>query len=47
MNFIVTAKRMEAHCKQKFISIIMQVSVKEEMSRVSLKMFLIGSLEVS
>jgi len=38
---------MEAHCKQKFISIIMQVSVKEEMSRVSLKMFLIGSLEVS
>jgi len=29
MNFIVTAKRMEAHFKQKYILLIMQGSVKE------------------
>ena len=46
MNFIVTAKRTETHCKQKYISLIMQVSVKEEMSGVSLKKFLMGSWEV-
>jgi len=46
MNFIVTAKRTEAHCKQKYISFIMQVSVKEKTSRVLLKKFLTGSLKV-
>jgi len=46
MNCIVTTKRMEEHCKQKYISLITQVSVQEEMSRVSLKKFLMGSLEV-
>jgi hypothetical protein len=44
MNFIVTAESMGVHCKQKYISLIMQVFVKEEMSRVSLKEFLMGSL---
>jgi len=46
MNFIVTSKRMKAYCKQKYISLIMQVSVKEKMLRILLKKFLMGSLKV-
>jgi hypothetical protein len=46
MDFIVTAKRMETHCKKKNIELIMQVSVKEEKSRVSLEKFLTSILEV-